>query len=186
MSFLSWLSATGKKSAAAAVLQTYYEICKRHGAFRGDPAAFANRILERACDKLPSLTEGNPKPYVLALAALTVLMVDEPQQSSDANLYAMGIGAMIKALDADPSFVATPSEARIIEASAAVISRWMETPSPWLTGMGFDDPGQRRIDPGPITTAHPPPEQWAEQSPRDRERARAELVRRMQESGGRS
>lgn len=183
MGFLSWLSATGKKSTAAAALQTYYEICQRHGAFTGNPARFANQVVEKACEKLPSLTEGNSKPYLLAAACLTVLLVDEPRPSGDARLYALGIGAMLQALISDPRFDPTASESRIIEAATAVMRQWSDSPSPWFAGLRLGE--DALLDPGPPTTAHPPdPRVLPSSTPQSREAARAELVRRMRESDG--
>jgi hypothetical protein len=182
MGLFSWLSSTGKKSAAAAALQNYYEICQRHGAFSRDPHRFANQIVERACDKLPSLAAGHSKPYLLAAACLTVLLVDEPQHSDEARLYAMGTSAMLQALFSTPGFRPTPSEARIIEAATEVIQQWSNAPSPWLSGMALGlDP--ESLSPGPITTAHPFGADWNSLTPKGRELAREELVRRMHQSG---
>jgi hypothetical protein len=184
MGFFSWLSATGKKSAAAAALQSYYEISKRHGAFSGDPGRFANQVVESACEKLPSLTEGSSKPYMLAAACLTVLLADETSKSDDAGLYAMGASAMLQALYSTPGFAPTPSETRIIDAATAVMQRWANTPSPWLDGMRLGE--EESLDPGPMTTAHPPGEPRMIETPRSREADRGELVRRMREPGGKA
>lgn len=182
MGFFSWLSATGKKSAAAAALQTYYEISKRHGAFSGDPARLANRVVERACAKLPSLAAGHSKPYLLAAACLTVLLVDEPQHSDEARLYARGASAMLQALFSDPKFSPTVSEARIISAAVEVMQQWSDAPSPWLMGLGLGANPESEPSPGPIATAHPFGADWISLTPKEREVARASLVRRMQES----
>ena len=182
MGFFSWLSATGKKSAAAAALQSYYEISKRHGVFAGDPARFANRVVERACDKLPSLASGHSKPYLFAAGCLTVLLVDEPQHSDEARLYAMGISAMLQALFSDPRFAPTVSEARIIDAATTVMQQWSDAPSPWLSGLGLGLDAESAPGPGPMTTAHPFGADWASLTPKGRELARAELVRQMQEA----
>jgi hypothetical protein len=186
MGFLSWLSATGKKSAAAAALETYFGICKRHGAFSGDPHRFANQAVEQACDKLPSLTEGSPKPYLLAAACLTVLLVDEPTQSDHARLYAMGTSAMLQALYSTPGFIPTPSEARIIDAATAVMQRWADTPSPWLAGLNLGADPVPEVPPRAVTGPRPGDELLRPLTARDQERARAELVRRMRELDGKS
>jgi hypothetical protein len=138
MGLFSWFSSTARKSAAAAALQGYYEICKHHGLFRGDPAKFANRIVATACDRLPDLAEGNYKPYILAAASVTVVMVDENAESENASLYAMGLGAMLKAVLADPRFTPSSAEEKIMDAASVVLQRWNDRPSPFLGGMGFD------------------------------------------------
>jgi hypothetical protein len=137
MGLLSWFSSTAKKSAAAAALQAYYEICKHHGVFQGNPEKFANQIVGTACDRLPGLTEGRLKSYILAAASVTVVMVDEDPESENARLYSMGLSAMLQAAFSDPSFRATPAEERMIEAAKVVLQKWNDRPSPFLQGMGF-------------------------------------------------
>jgi hypothetical protein len=181
MGLFSWFSSTAKKSAAAVALENYYSICKRHGVFYGDPATFANRIVGTACDKLSGLAQGDARPLVLAAASLVVVMKDEGPGSNNANLYVMGLGAMLQALFADTSVKHTPSEARMVAAAFALYEEWGSRPSPWLTGMDFGP-----LDPGPMTTAHPPGEPRMLDTTRSREADRAELVRRMREADGKA
>jgi hypothetical protein len=169
MGLFSWFSSTARKSAAAAALQAYYEICKHHGLFRGDPAKFANRIVAAACDRLPDLAEGNYKPYILAAASVTVVMVDEDAESENAGLYSLGLGAMVKAVLADPSFTPSSAEERIMDAACAVLQKWNERPSPLLSGMGFDTETRTASQ-----TQHAVPETF-----QGREREMDELIRRV-------
>jgi hypothetical protein len=170
MGLFSWFSSTARKSAAAAALEAYYEICKHHGLFREDPAKFANRIVATACDRLPDLAEGNYKPYILAAASVTVVMVEEDAESETAGLYALGLGAMLKAVLADPRFTPSSAEEKIMDAAAVVLQRWNDRPAPLLRGMGFD----AQTAPTAGQTQHAVSETF-----QGRERQMDELIRRV-------
>jgi hypothetical protein len=174
MGLFSWFSSTARKSAAAAALQAYYEICKHHGHFRGDPVKFANRIVATACDRLPDLAESNHKPYILAAASVTVVMVDEGVEAENAGLYALGLGAMLQAVLADPRFTPSSAEEKIMDAASVVLQRWNDRQSPFLSGMGFD------TETAPTASSRTGQQQRAvPETFQGREREMEELIRRV-------
>ena len=129
MGFFSWFSSTAKKSAAAAAIQGYFEIEQRHGIFPYDPAKVANKILTVACDAVPGLDTAGYRSYVLAAAALTVMLM-EPDQSYDMQShYGLALAAMIQALLVDPSFSPSPSEMKVMEGARVVLERHAVRPS---------------------------------------------------------
>ena len=53
-------------------------------------------------------------------------------------------------------------------------------------GLGAEPVATSQPSPGPMTTAHPFGAEWKSLTPKGRELARAELVRRMQELDGKA
>lgn len=139
MGLVSWFSSTGRKSAAAASIQGYYEICKRHGIFDGDPVRMANRIVEVGCGRLPGLEEARYKQFVLASACLSVmLMEDEPYESH--VRYAMALSAMLQATLTEPKPYSY-AEQKILNGAAIVLAGFNERPSPFKMNLDIQATG---------------------------------------------
>lgn len=135
MGMFSWFSGTARKSKAAAMIQGYYEICKRHGIFEGDPAGAANRIVEFGCGRLPGIEKANYHHYVLASACLSVMLKENEPYEAHAQ-YAMALAAMLQATLTEP-LPFSPAEQRILDGSAVVLADFNERGSPLKMNLGL-------------------------------------------------
>lgn len=85
MGIFSWISTTARKSQAAALIQTLFEVHQKMGMFELDPAASANKIVELTCSRHPVLSEQKLHSHLLAALCLQHGSVDTslPAQLQD-------------------------------------------------------------------------------------------------------
>lgn len=131
MGLFSWFSGTARQSAAAAAIEGYFEILKRHGLFDADPAKAANQIVATASNQVPSLAKGRFHPYVFAAGALA-LVTDSATEYKTRSLYATALAAMMKAALSAGEQALSSADSRILEGCEIVLRRFNEQPSPLL------------------------------------------------------
>lgn len=96
MGLFSWVSGNVQKSKAAVTIQEFFEVSKRLGAFPGDPALMANRLVERAFNRVPSLATGDIKGYVLASTVLAIVIMEKELPLAIRDHSAMALAGMLK------------------------------------------------------------------------------------------
>ena len=168
MGLFSWVSSTARKSTAAADIQTYFEVSKKLGFFPGDPMQTANKIVELACTRVPELPSGRYKGYVLAAAALAIVLMEEEQPYETLDYFAMALHGMHKAAETE-RHQHSYEEQLMLEKTRQVLNEF------------------REIMPSPMMIVHPKTSALLSQKPvsvpsetsQDRRRAMDELIARM-------
>ena len=130
MGLATWFSATARKSAAAASVEAYLEICQRQGLFAGNPAQTANKLIEAACSEAPTLVQGRFRPMVFASGALAITVTHLEDDYPARSFYAMALSAMMKGAVVEDRL--TSADMRILEGCELVLRRFNEQPSPVL------------------------------------------------------
>lgn len=130
MGLTEWFSATSRKSAAAASVEAYLEICQRQGLFAGNPAQTANKLIEAASTEAPSLVKGRFRPMVFASGALAITVTNLEDNYPARSFYAMALSAMMKGAVVENRL--TSADMRILEGCELVLRRFNEQPSPIL------------------------------------------------------
>jgi hypothetical protein len=111
MGLISWVSSTARKSAAAAVIQTYFQLSKRYGLFDAGPAKSADRVIKIACESAPELAERRFNRYVLAAGALAIAIAEADEPYEMRFCFASALAAMLKVtLEVGPSLSHTEQE----------------------------------------------------------------------------
>lgn len=168
MGLFSWVSSTARKSKAAAGIQTYFEVSKQLGFFPGDPTQTANKIVELACARVPELSSGRYRGYVLAAAALTIVLMEDEQSYEMRDYFAMALHGMHKAAETE-RHLHSYEEQLMLEKTRQVLNEF------------------RKMMPSPMIIVHPKTSALLSQKPipvpsetsQDRGRAMDELIARM-------
>lgn len=130
MGIAAWFSGTARKSAAAASVEAYLEICQRQGLFAGDPAQTANKLIEMATTEAPSLIQGRFRPMVVASGALAITVNNLEDNYPARSFYATALSAMMKGALLEDRL--TSADMRILEGCDLVLRKFSEQPSPVL------------------------------------------------------
>ena len=168
MGLFSWIADTGRKSAAAALIQQYFELSKQHGIFPGEPAGTANRITELACNRVPKLPE-KCKGTVLAASVLAIAVLEDELPVEVRDYCAMALAAMLKAAYVERHLHSYEDQG-MLEAAQRVYITFREV----VPSQPYEAP-----KPAAKPTEQEPAMESETQTGRDRERAMDELIKRM-------
>ena len=172
MGMFTWLSSTGRKSAAAAAIQAYFEISKRHGLFGGDPMTVANRLTADAARQMPGLFQGGFGQFVLAAGVMAIALTDGIESYEARSHCALALGAMLKAAMESKSGLSDAERKVLHGCHIALMKFERERPAISLSMQVHTLPGSE-----PDEAADTPSDV------RTREQARADLVRQMRDLG---
>jgi len=162
MGLFSWIAATGRKSAAAALIQQYFELSKQHGIFPGDPAGTANRITELACHRVPELPR-KWKGRVLAASVLAIAVLEDELAVEVRDQCAMALAGMLKAAHAE-RHLHSYEDQKMLAVAQRLYVEFRESV-----------PAQPYEPPKPVAPQKEPEPLTGQ----DRERAMDELIKRM-------
>lgn len=168
MGLFSWVSGNVQKSKAAATIQQYFEFSQRMGAFPGDPAALANKLVELAFNRVPDLASGGLKGYVLAATVLSIVIMENGLPLEVRDHCAMALAGMLK-LASKEGHRHSYNDQAMLETAGNVLAQFRElVPSPPMSEV-------MRSPAEPSSESHP---QKADTS-QDRQRRMDELIQRM-------
>jgi hypothetical protein len=178
MGVLKWFGGKAKRQAAIDSVQLFFEISKRLGAFPAhvDPCIAAGDAIDLALARVPELIERSWSKHVLAAVCLSVILLEEDESLYARDLHAMALYGMLEAAKLQQHRLSYEEMSALDTARRTYLLFRSQMPSP----------PARPLDPGPMTTAHPPGEPRMLDTPRSREASRAELVRRMREADGKA
>ena len=102
MGIMSRFSRAARQDEAASMIETFYEVSKRNGSFKGEPAETARLIVAMACAKSPEINMRRYHPFILPTACLTVLLMETEEPPEIREYVAGALLAMTKAARAFP------------------------------------------------------------------------------------
>lgn len=169
MGLISWVTATTKKAQAASLIQQYFEMLKQQGSFSADPAATANKLVELACNRVPTLPD-NRKGFVLAASVLSIVVMETEFPVESRDFMAMALAGMLRAAKEERHLHSYEDQNMLAVAQGVYAAFREEFPA-------------APYEPPPAASApQPEPEAVAEPEPlsgRDRQRAMDDLIKRM-------
>lgn len=169
MGLFSWVATTGRKSQAASRIQQFFEMLKHQGSFTADPAATANKLVELACNRVPTLPD-NRKGFVLAASVMSIVVTETEFPIESRDIFAMTLAGMLRAAKEERHLHSYEDQNALAVAQGVYAAFRAEFPA-------------APYEPPPAATAsEPEPGAVAEPEPlsgRDRERAMDELIKRM-------
>jgi hypothetical protein len=179
MGVLGWMTSRARRQAAIDTVTTFFEVSKKLGTFpaSADPAGASREAIDLALARVPELIERRWSKYVLASTCLALILLEEDEPLAVRDIHAMALYGILEAANLQRHQLSYEELSALDSARRAYLVFRTVKPSPAA-------PLGRTLDPGPITTAHPAGADSVSLTPRERELARAELVRRMQEADG--
>lgn len=133
MGLFSWVSGNVQKSKAAATIQQYFEFSQRLGAFSGDPATMANKLVELAFNRVPDLASGGLKGYVLAATVLSIVIMEIGLPLEVRDYCAMALAGMLKVASKEGHLHSYNDQA-MLETARNVLAQFRElVPSPLMS-----------------------------------------------------
>jgi hypothetical protein len=173
MGVLGWIGGRAKRQAAIDAVATFFHVSKELGAFpSADPGIAAQQAIDLAIARVPEILERRWSRHVLAAMCLSLILLEEDQPLSVRDLHAMALYGMLETAKLERHRLSYEELSALDTASRVYLAFRSVVPTPMMFKEG--------LDPGPMTTAKPEPS--IVDTPRSREVARAELVRRMRDS----
>jgi hypothetical protein len=174
MGVLGWMAGRAKRQAAIDALAAFFEVSKLHGVFpaSADPTGASREAIDLALARVPELIERRWSKYVLASTCLALILLEEDEPLAVRDIHAMALYGMLEAADLQRNKLSYEELSTLDSARRAYLVFRTHMPSPAA-------PSSRSVLSTPMTTGHPP-DPDSDLTPRERELARAELVKRMQ------
>lgn len=132
MGFLSWFSTTTSKSAAAVLIQSCLEGLARGGLLSASPAILANRMVEAAYERVPTLAKTNYNKHILAASILAMVPALSALSETEREAGKHALGLMLSQLQKlllSNSLALTLSEQDLLEKAHRVFLTEMKRSS---------------------------------------------------------